>query len=88
MQHFVHRYSRECNKPVDELSPEILTALREYGWPGNVRELRNALARAITLAHKPGEAPARFADLVFNLGPASREPSTIGLQPLHDHPPF
>ena len=53
VQHFVHRYSRECNKPVDELSPEILTALREYGWPGNVRELQNVIERAVVLAEGP-----------------------------------
>ena len=53
VQHFVHRYSRECNKPVDELSPEILTALREYGWPGNVRELQNVVERAVVLAEGP-----------------------------------
>ena len=53
VEHFVHRYSRECNKPVDELSPEVLTALREYGWPGNVRELQNVIERAVVLAEGP-----------------------------------
>jgi DNA-binding NtrC family response regulator len=53
VEHFVHRYSRECNKPVDGLSPEVLTALREYGWPGNVRELQNVIERAVVLAEGP-----------------------------------
>ena len=53
VEHFVHRYSRECNKPVDELSPEVLTALREYEWPGNVRELQNVIERAVVLAEGP-----------------------------------
>jgi DNA-binding NtrC family response regulator len=53
VQHFVHRYSRECNKPVDGLSPEVLTALREYGWPGNVRELQNVIERAVVLSEGP-----------------------------------
>jgi DNA-binding NtrC family response regulator len=33
------------------LTPEALTALREYGWPGNVRQLRNCLERAVLLAN-------------------------------------
>jgi DNA-binding NtrC family response regulator len=43
-----------------------------------LRELRNALARAVTLAGGPGPAP--FAKLVFNLGPASAAPLTIGAE--------
>jgi len=38
---------------VDGLSPEVLTALREYGWPGNVRELQNVIERAVVLAEGP-----------------------------------
>jgi len=53
VEHFVHRYSRECNKPVDGLSPEVLSALRDYEWPGNVRELQNVIERAVVLAEGP-----------------------------------
>ena len=53
VEHFVHRYSRECNKTVDGLSPESLAALREYEWPGNVRELQNVVERAVVLAEDP-----------------------------------
>jgi DNA-binding NtrC family response regulator len=35
-----------------ELTPEAMTALREYGWPGNVRQLRNCLERAVLLANE------------------------------------
>jgi two-component system response regulator AtoC len=58
VEHFVHRYSRECNKPVDGLSPEVLTALREYEWPGNVRELQNVIERAVVLAEGPVIQPS------------------------------
>jgi DNA-binding NtrC family response regulator len=53
VEHFVHRYSRECNKPVDGLSPEVLSALRDYEWPGNVRELQNVIERGVVLAEGP-----------------------------------
>ena len=62
----------------DLVEGENLERLVAYSWPGNVRELRNALSRALALARKPGGPPPRFADLVFNLGPASHEPSSIG----------
>ncbi len=62
----------------DEITGPNLAKLAGYGWPGNVRELRNALARAVTLGQAPGEPATRFEKLVFNLGPASSAPSTIG----------
>jgi DNA-binding NtrC family response regulator len=43
-----------------------------------VRELRNTLARAVTLAQVPNGPLPSFAKLVFNLGPASSTPSTLG----------
>jgi DNA-binding NtrC family response regulator len=61
--------------PGDAIEGDNLARLMSYSWPGNVRELRNALARAVTLA-----GPVPFAKLVFNLGPASTAPSTIGME--------
>jgi DNA-binding NtrC family response regulator len=59
----------------DEITGDNLQRLVAYSWPGNVRELRNTLQRAVALA-RPG---ARFAELVFNLGPAPSAPVTIGM---------
>lgn len=64
----------------DAVTGANLKKLVGYGWPGNVRELRNTLARAVTLAQAPGGPPPKFADLVFNLGPVSSSPSTIGFE--------
>ncbi len=61
--------------PSDSITGENLAKLQAYGWPGNVRELRNVLARAIVLSAKK---PARFSDLVINLGPAAEGPATLG----------
>jgi DNA-binding NtrC family response regulator len=61
--------------PGDKIAGPNLKKLMAYAWPGNVRELRNVLARAVTLAGKP---PVEFANLVINLGPASKSPATIG----------
>lgn len=62
----------------DEPGGENMNKLLGYAWPGNVRELRNLLARAVALATPPGGSPAAFDKLVFNLGPASEGPATIG----------
>jgi DNA-binding NtrC family response regulator len=61
--------------PGDAIEGENLARLMSYSWPGNVRELRNTLTRAVTLA-----GPVPFAKLVFNLGPASAAPLTIGAE--------
>jgi transcriptional regulator with GAF, ATPase, and Fis domain len=62
----------------DVIEGENLDKLRSYPWPGNVRELRNALLRAVTLGVRPDGTPARFVELVFNLGPAAASPTTLG----------
>jgi DNA-binding NtrC family response regulator len=61
----------------DAIEGDNLKRLMGYAWPGNIRELRNTLQRAVALASK---TPARFGELVFNLGPASDAPSTIGAE--------
>ncbi len=46
-EHFVERLCRETGRKVDEISPDALSVLMDYGWPGNVRELENAIERAV-----------------------------------------
>ena len=65
--------------PGDRIEGDNLQKLGGYAWPGNVRELRNTLARAVTLGAGP-DGPARFRELVFNLGPAASAPATIGFE--------
>jgi transcriptional regulator with GAF, ATPase, and Fis domain len=64
----------------DSVTGDNLKKLVAYGWPGNVRELRNTLTRAVALATVAGKPPPKFSELVFNLGPASSTPSTIGAE--------
>jgi formate hydrogenlyase transcriptional activator len=55
---FVEKYSRRLKKPVSEVPPETMEALRAYSWPGNVRELENFIERAVILTRgKTLEAP-------------------------------
>jgi two-component system response regulator PilR (NtrC family) len=48
-EHFLAKFTREMNKPLDGFAPEALAALRAYSWPGNVRELENVMERAVAL---------------------------------------
>ena len=48
---FMLRIASKYGRPVPELTPAALAALREYAWPGNVRELSNVIERAMALTH-------------------------------------
>jgi DNA-binding NtrC family response regulator len=48
---FIAAYAEQNQKPVEGVSNEAMAALERYDWPGNVRELRNAIERAVVLAH-------------------------------------
>lgn len=47
--HFIQKFARQVGKPIKEISPEAMKALRAYDWPGNVRELANVMERAVVL---------------------------------------
>lgn len=48
--HFLAQHGGEYGRPAKALSPDALTALREYPWPGNVRELSNVMERAVLVS--------------------------------------
>jgi DNA-binding NtrC family response regulator len=51
--HFLRRYGRNRDHPLDGIEPEALERLETYPWPGNVRELQNVIERACALADGP-----------------------------------
>ena len=48
-RHFLERFRKSMEKPVEGLSPEAMRKLESYDWPGNVRELENTMERAVAL---------------------------------------
>ncbi|WP_250432524.1 sigma 54-interacting transcriptional regulator [Hanstruepera flava] len=48
--HMIAEFSRELNRPINQLSKEDKAALINYNWPGNVRELQNLIERAIIIS--------------------------------------
>jgi two-component system, NtrC family, response regulator PilR len=48
-RHFLDRFRKTMEKPIEGISPEAMSKLEAYDWPGNVRELENTMERAVAL---------------------------------------
>ena len=48
-RHFLEKFSKSMEKPMQGISPEAMGRLEAYDWPGNVRELENTIERAVAL---------------------------------------
>jgi two-component system response regulator PilR (NtrC family) len=48
-RHFLERFRKTMEKPIEGIAPESMTKLESYDWPGNVRELENTMERAVAL---------------------------------------
>jgi NtrC-family two-component system response regulator AlgB len=59
-EHYETFFAAQCGRKLNGLSPETVACIRAYGWPGNLRELRNAVERAVILAHGDKLVPADF----------------------------
>ena len=55
--HFLRRYGKNREQPLEGIDPEALDVLESYAWPGNVRELQNVVERACALADGPTIRP-------------------------------
>ncbi len=66
VEHFIHRFSQETNRPIDGIGREALDEMMLYDWPGNVRELQNAVERAVVVGKR---RKIQAADLPFCLAP-------------------
>lgn len=49
--HFARKYASIMNKPVSEISRDVLSLLMNYDFPGNVRELENIIERGVALSN-------------------------------------
>ena len=49
--YFLRKHAARIGKGVEDIAPEAMAALIDYGYPGNIRELENIIERAVTLTH-------------------------------------
>src|SRR6202040_1888914 len=52
-RHFLEKFRKIMEKPIEGFSPEVVRKLEAYDWPGNVRELENTMERAVALETPP-----------------------------------
>lgn len=86
LEPLVHRFLRLANQSngriVQGLEPATLQLLRAYAWPGNVRELKNAIERAVVVAHGALLAPEDLPARVQAAGAAQRPaPAPLPTEP-------
>ena len=49
-EHFLHKFSRQQQKPVESFHAAILDYMKHRPWEGNIRQLENFIERLVTLA--------------------------------------
>ncbi len=73
-RHFLERFRKTMEKPIEGISPQAMQRLESYDWPGNVRELENTIERAVALESGPeisvGVLPDRMTGLGVSATPA------------------
>ncbi len=84
-RHFLERFRKSMEKPVESLSPEAVRRLEAYDWPGNVRELENTMERAVAL-ETTGEIslrvlPDRIAGYSSLANAGTGSPADLSLPP-------
>lgn len=48
-RHFLERFSRQFEKPINGITRRAQSVLASYSWPGNVRELEHVLGNALMM---------------------------------------
>jgi len=59
-KHFLAKFAKKIDKPVPDLTPDVVRILMKFDWPGNVRELENEMERAVAMAAGAKEIAREF----------------------------
>jgi len=71
-RHFLEKFRKTMEKPIEGISPQAMQRLESYDWPGNVRELENTIERAVALESGPEISTGVLPDRMTGLsGPAT-----------------
>src|SRR5215467_14152373 len=70
-RHFLERFRKTMEKPIEGIAPEAMSKLEAYDWPGNVRELENTMERAVALEASKEISVRVLPDRILGYGSAS-----------------
>ena len=65
IQFFLKKLSKDFQKNINDIHPQVKEALKIYPWPGNIRELENLLERAYILETSNVLTPESFPAELF-----------------------
>ena len=77
-RHFLERFRKIMEKPIEGISPEAMGKLEAYEWPGNVRELENTMERAVALETGKGISVRVLPERILGYGGAA--PAAQGIE--------
>ncbi|MBN1939961.1 MAG: sigma-54-dependent Fis family transcriptional regulator [Candidatus Aminicenantes bacterium] len=80
VKHFLDVFSRENEKQVETVSPEVFQILDRHPWPGNVRELENLMERTVVFAKSTVITPADLPELFTVTPGAESAPLETGIE--------
>jgi len=70
-RHFLERFRKSMEKPIEGIAPQAMSRLESYDWPGNVRELENTIERAVALESGREISTAVLPDRISGAGIAA-----------------
>lgn len=80
VEHFLRRFARKMDKPVERIGEDALELLLGHAWPGNVRQLENTIESGVALCRSRVLSAADLPLRLRERRPA--EPPAPGLQSL------
>src|SRR5689334_2221338 len=80
-RHFLERFRKTMEKPIEGIAPDAMSKLEGYDWPGNVRELENTMERAVALETGKEISARVLPDRILGYGaPSSVSGTTQGIE--------
>lgn len=81
VRHFLERFRKTMEKPIEGIAPDAMSKLEAYDWPGNVRELENTMERAVALETGKEISARVLPDRILGYGaPSSVTGVTQGIE--------
>jgi two-component system response regulator PilR (NtrC family) len=75
-RHFLERFRKTMEKPIEGIAPDAMSKLEAYDWPGNVRELENTMERAVALETGKEISARVLPDRILGYGVSSNVSGT------------